>query len=195
MSRQPVFEYHPESIIIPVNLPDGNKKNISIESGYAFGTGGHFTTRLCLTMIEDLFSHAAVKTVLDVGCGSAILAIATIALGARSAVAIDIQPTVIGEARKNVDVNGYSSKIQVINTDIVSINESYDLVIANILTEQILNIKSSLVSRLNDNSRLILSGIRLNEKDSIIDSFTKLNINYNKILTEDDWCSILFSNI
>ncbi len=107
MSRQPVFEYHAKSIKIPLELPNGQNQIIQIESGYAFGTGNHFTTKLCLEMIQTLYIERSFGNVLDVGCGSGILSICAIALGS-SAIAIDIEPSVIGETKKNVEKNGFS---------------------------------------------------------------------------------------
>ncbi len=195
MSRQPVYEYHADRIEIPLEYPKVDKTSIIIESGYAFGTGEHYTTKLCLQMIQNIFSDRVISNVLDVGCGSAILSIASVALGAGGAMSIDIEPSVIGEARKNIETNDYSSKIQVQNCDIDHIKGSYDLVIANILTEQILKISKKLADRMNVNGQLILSGIRLKEKDIIIDKFTELNTVFKKSLTDGDWCSLLFSKI
>lgn len=192
MSRQPVFEYHAKSIKIPLELPNAQNQIIQIESGYAFGAGNHFTTKLCLEMIQTLYIERSFINVLDVGCGSGILAICAIALGSSSAIAIDIELAVIGETKKNVYKNGFSSQIKVQNTSIDNINDSYDLVIANILTEKIVNIGKQLVSRLNKNALLILSGIRIDEKQIIIDEFSQLRTHFKKILTEHDWCSLLF---
>lgn len=100
MSRQPILEYHAESIEFPLELPSGKNQTIQIESGYAFGTGSHYTTKLCLEMIQTLYIEKSFKNVLDVGCGSGILAICAIALGSSSAIAIDIELSVIGEAKK-----------------------------------------------------------------------------------------------
>ena len=192
MSRQPVFEYYAKSIKIPLELPNGQNQIIQIESGYAFGTGNHFTTKLCLEMIQTLYIERSFKNVLDVGCGSGILAICAIALGSSSAIAIDIEPSVIVEAKINVEKNGFSSQIQIFNTEIDNIKDTYDLVIANILTDEILFIKQQLISRLNINACLILSGIRSKEKQIIIDEFSELGPHFKKILTEHDWCSLLF---
>lgn len=192
MSRQPVFEYHAKSIEIPLEIPNAQNQIIQIESVYAFGAGNHFTTKLCLEMIQTLYIERSFINVLDVGCGSGILAICTIALGSSSAIAIDIEPSVIGEAKKNVGKNGFSSQIQIFNTQIDNIKDTYDLVIANILTDEILSIKQQLISRLNNNACLILSGIRSKEKQTIIDEFSQLRTHFKKILTEHDWCSLLF---
>jgi len=192
MSRQPVFEYYAKSIKIPLELPNGQNQIIQIESGYAFGTGNHFTTKLCLEMIQTLYIERSFKNVLDVGCGSGILAICAIALGSSSAIAIDIEPSVIVEAKINVEKNGFSSQIQIFNTEIDNIKDNYDLVIANILTDEILFIKQQLISRLNNNAYLILSGIKSKEKQIIIDEFSELGPHFKKILTEHDWCSLLF---
>lgn len=192
MSRQPVFEYHAKSIKIPLELPNGQNQIIQIESGYAFGTGSHYTTKLCLKMIESIFKNSNFNNVLDVGCGSGILAISAVALGANLATAIDIELSVIGETKKNVEKNGFSSLIEIFNTQIDNIKDTYDLVIANILTDEILSIKQQLISRLNKNACLILSGIRSKEKQIIIDEFSQLGTHFKKILTEHGWCSLLF---
>ena len=174
MSRQPVFEYYAKSIKIPLELPNGQNQIIQIESGYAVATGNHFTTKLCLEMIQTLYIERSFKNVLDVGCGSGILAICAIALGSSSAIAIDIEPSVIVEANITVETNGFSSQIQIFNTENDNIKDNYDLVIANILTDEILFIKQQLISRLNINACLILSGIRSKEKQIIIDEFSEL---------------------
>ncbi len=192
MSRQPVFEYHAKSIEIPLELPNAQNQIIQIESGYAFGAGNHFTTKLCLEMIQTLYIERSFINVLDVGCGTGILAICAIALGSSSAIAIDIGPSVIEETKRNVEKNGFSSQIEIFNTQIDNIKDTYDLVIANILTDEILSIKQQLISRLNNNACLILSGIRSKEKQTIIDEFSQHRTHFKKILTEHDWCSLLF---
>ena len=91
-----------------------------------------------------------------------------------------------------MDKNGFSSQIEVKNTSIDNIKDYYDLIIANILTDQIIIISDKLVPRLNKNELLILSGIRNKEKRIIIDKFFKLGAIYKLVLTEDGWCSLLF---
>lgn len=113
MSRQPVFEYHAKSIEIPLELPNAQNQIIQIESGYTFGAGNHFTTKLCLEMIQTLYIERSFINVLDVGCGTGILAICAIALGSSSAIAIDIGPSVIEETKRNVEKNGFSSQIEI----------------------------------------------------------------------------------
>lgn len=83
-------------------------------------------------------------------------------------------------------------KLKSLNTQIDNIKDTYDLVIANILTDEILSIKQQLISRLNNNACLILSGIRSKEKQTIIDEFSQHRTHFKKILTEHDWCSLLF---
>jgi ribosomal protein L11 methyltransferase len=92
MSIQPVFEYHTEASCVTIELPDSNIKNIFIEPGYAFGTGNHTTTKLCLRLIKKLSRDMKFKSVLDIGCGSGILTIASALLFADRVIAIDIVP-------------------------------------------------------------------------------------------------------
>lgn len=195
MPIQPVFEYHSDNVTVPVNLPDGTTRVIEISSGYAFGTGSHFTTRLCIQMLEHIFSRNMYQSVIDVGCGSGILAICSAFMGAEQIKAIDIEKRVIAEAVINAKKNDVSEKIDIIHSGIESIEGNFDLITANILTEHLIDISSDLISRLNSNGNLVLSGIRLAEADIVIDEFSKRGSEFIRKLTDDDWCCLLLKKI
>jgi len=78
MSRQPVSKYHANKALVNINLLNGKNKNIVKNPGCAFATGNHFTNRLCIRFLENIFRHYQINNILDVGSGSGILAIYTI---------------------------------------------------------------------------------------------------------------------
>ena len=97
------------------DVPDENAVNVMLDPGLAFGTGTHPTTALCLEWLDGL--DLKDKTVIDFGCGSGILAIAALKLGAKSAVGIDIDPQAILASRNNAEQNGVADRLQLFLSD------------------------------------------------------------------------------
>ena len=134
--------------------PDAGAINLSIDPGLAFGTGTHPTTRLCLEWLDRNLQAGA--TVLDYGCGSGILAIAAMKLGAGAAIGIDIDPAAVLAARNNAMQNQVAVRVE--GADHV-VNERYDVVVANILANP-LKLLSPLLSRATcAGGNVVLSGI------------------------------------
>jgi len=110
MKNEPVFEYHTEEAFINIQLPDNSIKKIKINSGWSFGTGEHETTRLCLKALEQLFKTENIQNVLDIGCGSGVLSIASAVLGASSVNGHDLEFSIVEEARINSRNNNVLDK-------------------------------------------------------------------------------------
>ena len=145
---------------------------IEIDPGMAFGTGTHPTTQMCLQFLEELilsFPHA--PSVLDVGTGSGILAIAAEKLGAKKILAVDIDPIAIDYARKNAAANCPNGRIdfQVGSPD--GLRRRFDMVIANLLPQELLKIASSLAERISSRGFLVVSGILRGQKREIVSAF------------------------
>ena len=136
-----------------------NEVSITINPSMAFGTGHHETTKVCISYIEKMTEERKINSVLDVGCGSAILSIAAVKLGVSEVIAFDTDPVAIREANENKARNAISGQIKTYCGPIQCINGTFDIVVANISVEAILMMKSELKSRLKSNGRLILSGI------------------------------------
>ncbi len=100
--------------LVTLKLPNGEEKIIEIHPGMSFGTGNHVTTRSCIKLLENIFKERRVEKILDIGCGSGILGICSVALGANMILAIDIDAGVVDEAKINVEKNGFSTRIQVL---------------------------------------------------------------------------------
>lgn len=192
MSRIPVFEYHTKVSTIKLELQNGEVKLIEINPGWAFGTGSHITTKLCIKALEEIFKERKLEKVLDVGCGSGVLAICAAALGASTALAIDIDATSVGEARINVNKNGFSSNIEVLCGSLENTNHSFDLVMANILIDSILLISDELKSKLKSDGLLLVSGIRDTRKDEVIQRFRELGLSLDKELCNEGWVALSF---
>jgi ribosomal protein L11 methyltransferase len=128
--------------------------NLVLDPGLAFGTGSHPSTRLCLQWLER--SIAGGETVLDYGCGSGILAIAALKLGARRAVGVDIDPDAVATARANAQRNGVAGEFL---EGRAPLTFTADVVIANILANPLKVLAPMLASRCRQGGQIALSGI------------------------------------
>jgi ribosomal protein L11 methyltransferase len=151
---------------------------LTLDPGMAFGTGTHETTRLVLSALEQ---HVrAGMAVLDVGCGSGILAIAAVLLGAGRALAIDVDPDAVRVATENCAINGVAESCRVERTSDDSSVESlahgqrYPLVLANIETRVLVPAASALIACVEPGGVLILSGILGPERDRVLAAYATL---------------------
>jgi ribosomal protein L11 methyltransferase len=146
--------------------PDPHALNIVLDPGLAFGTGTHPTTRLCLRWLDALIAGG--ESVIDFGCGSGILAIAALKLGAASASGIDIDPQAVTSARRN------AAQSQVCAT-FVSAAEQLEgpaqIVVANILAKPLIVLAPLLADLTSKGGRLALSGILLEQADEVRDIY------------------------
>ncbi len=131
---------------------------LNIDPGLAFGTGNHETTRLCLEMIEKYLKDNA--KVLDVGCGSGILAIASLLLGAESAVGVDIDEVAVRTAVENAELNSVSDRFTAICGDLTrKVSGKYDLIVANIVADAIISLSAGVKEFMKPDTVYIMSGI------------------------------------
>lgn len=137
---------------------------VRLDPGLAFGTGTHPTTAMCLDWLDGLDLDG--RRVLDYGCGSGILAIAALKLGARSAVAMDIDPQAVTATECNARHNGVDGKLSVCSSD-AGISGRFDVVVANILAGPLVELAESVITRLSSGGDLALSGILSGQVDRI----------------------------
>lgn len=166
--------------------PDG-RKVLNIEPGLAFGTGTHETTRLCLETLEKHISEG--KTVLDIGCGSGILSIAALLLGAEKAIGVDIDALAVKTARENGEVNNLREPeytvLQGNLTDKVS--GKFDIVVANIVADVIIMFCKDVASFMKDDGLFITSGIIDTREQDVIDAFNKYGFEIKARHTKNGW--------
>lgn len=137
---------------------------VRLDPGLAFGTGTHATTELCLEWLDGLALEG--RTLLDYGCGSGILAIAGLKLGACRAGALDIDPQARVATRQNALRNGVSQNLSVWGED-EAVEGRYDVVVANILAGPLVDLVQSVITRLSSGGDLALSGILALQVDKI----------------------------
>ena len=143
------------------------EKVLELEPGRAFGTGLHETTRLVARAIRAHASEVQGKLVIDVGCGSGILALAALALGAAKAVAIDNDPEAIDVTRENAARNALSDRCEASTTDIAALDLQAPLVLANIEARILIPMAADLQRRVAPGGLLLLSGILVPQKDDV----------------------------
>lgn len=183
-----------EITIIP-NLKDdnNNEDGLYIAKQYAFGTGTHETTFLALEMINEYSKNNNIssKTIADIGCGSGILSLFCYKLGARNIASVDIDNDAVNCTLDNAKYNNIKlNNVFLGSADSLS-NFQYDLVIANIETDILIEILPDLKKILKENGHLILSGI-LAEKESFMNEAIKQNnLTILNRKQKNDWISLL----
>lgn len=165
---------------------DTNKVVLKIDPGAAFGTGTHATTALCLELLQKYID--AGSTVLDIGCGSGILSIAAVLLGADSADGVDIDATAVKVAKENARLNKVDEKTNFIVGDLAEkISGKYDVVCANIVADIIIRLTDNVTDYMKQNSVFIISGIIDVRADDVIASFTKAGFTAVDTCRRDNW--------
>lgn len=131
---------------------------LTIDPGAAFGTGTHDTTRLCLAALDGMVSGG--ESLLDIGCGSGILAVAGVLLGCDSAVGVDIDPIAVGVAAQTADINGAADRTRFICGDLTDkVSGTYDIICANIVADVIIRLSATIERFMHSGTRVICSGI------------------------------------
>ncbi|HEU0234172.1 MAG TPA: 50S ribosomal protein L11 methyltransferase [Gallionella sp.] len=161
---------------------DPHAINIVLDPGLAFGTGSHPTTRLCLRWLDDNLKGG--ESVLDYGCGSGILAIAALKLGAARAVGVDVDSQAVTASRDNAIAN-HVGNVQFCQSDNAP-QGSYDLVVANILTNPLRMLAPLLANATRQGGQIVLSGI-LEEQTQDVMTIYRQWFDLNAPIFEDGW--------
>jgi ribosomal protein L11 methyltransferase len=141
---------------------------VRLDPGLAFGSGTHPTTALCLAWLDGLDLNG--KTVLDVGCGSGILALAALKLGAASAVGVDNDPQALAASIDNAERNGVGTKLAVYSPDDEPV-ATYPVVVANILASALDHLADLLAARTETGGVIALSGILHGQETALLERF------------------------
>ncbi|WP_028329902.1 50S ribosomal protein L11 methyltransferase [Brachyspira alvinipulli] len=174
-----------------------NDSTLYIAKQYAFGTGTHETTSLALEMINEYSENndIASKSIADIGCGSGILSLFAYKLGARNITSIDIDNDAVNCTLDNASYNNIKLDNVILgNTkDLINMNFKFDLVIANIETDVLVEILSELKQLLKPNSTLILSGILLEKESSMNNAIRENNLHIILRKRKNDWVSLMLN--
>ncbi len=163
--------------------PEPSAVNLRLDPGLAFGTGTHQTTSLCLRWLDAFCQH---HHVLDYGCGSGVLAIAALLLGAELADCVDIDEQALLATRENAKANHVEHKLNTCKPNQLA-NRRYDLVIANILSGPLTELAPILAEHTSMGGDIVLSGILNYQADQVRDAYTRQNFDMHTIETDSDW--------
>jgi len=166
---------------------------LTLDPGQAFGTGTHATTSLCLDVLAEHFaSDQPPRSLLDVGTGSGILAMAGAALGAEQVIACDIDSAACQVARDNVAQNDLAQQVSITDAPLEDISGRYDLVLANILAAENIRLADALVAHLAAGGWLVLSGILVDQEPQVLDAFASFPLTLLSTNHKDEWSCIVY---
>ncbi len=162
---------------------------VLIDPGMAFGTGNHETTAMCIRLLNGI--DLGGKTVCDLGCGSGILGITAVKMGALSCVMSDIDSQAVEAAHSNVELNNVGDKVEVICGDLAEGGRKYDVVIANITADVLIRLSSMVGDLLNDGGVIILSGIINARAESVLDAYGQFKL--KERIRDGEWQAFAFT--
>lgn len=164
--------------IVPqwLEAPDPNAKNLILDPGLAFGTGYHATTRLCLDWLTE--QDLTDKVVIDYGCGSGVLGVGALLLGAKQVLAVDIDPQAILATRQNAKLNGVEDKLLVfLPEEFQNYQTTHgvlaDTITANILAKPLIAFAPYFATLLKEKGTIVLAGLIENQVNDVINAYTK----------------------
>jgi ribosomal protein L11 methyltransferase len=167
----------------PPSAPDSVV--VWLDPGLAFGTGTHPTTAQCLEVLDSL--QLSKRSVIDYGCGSGILAIAALKLGAIHAVGVDLDPQARLATRENASRNGVAARLEI--QDVDAPLAPADCVLANILAGPLIELAPVLTAACKPRGDLVLSGILSTQEAAVKDAYAS-RFDFVRSLQRDDWCCI-----
>lgn len=185
-------------LIVPEweEVPETDRVKFVINPGHSFGTGSHESTRMCIEEIEKNLKEGA--SVLDLGCGSGILSVIALLLGAKEATAVDIDPMAVETAYSNLALNNLPKEIyQGFAGDITTDKDlceklsqnKCDIVLANIVADVIINLSGYVKDFLKEDGVFICSGIIIERKDEVKDALKKAGLVIKEERTMGEWAA------
>lgn len=165
---------------------------LALDPGMAFGTGLHPTTRLCLAAIERLADEGRLggARVLDVGCGSGILAIAAVKLGAATATGLDTDPIAVEATEANAGRNRVARRIRARHGSLPSGEAPFDVVLANLIAGLLVPLAAPLQDELRPGGRLLASGIFVDREQEVLEAFEAAGLRLVHRTIEGDWVAL-----
>jgi ribosomal protein L11 methyltransferase len=167
-----------------ITPPDSGTVNVTLDPGLAFGTGTHPTTALCLHWLDgrDLEN----KTIVDYGCGSGVLAVAALKLGAQLAFGTDRDPQALTASRWNAEQNRVTDRLQLYSPETLPADLRADIVLANILSDILIELKPTLTALARPRGQLVLSGILSHQADSVMKAYGD-SFDFTEAVLQEDW--------
>jgi ribosomal protein L11 methyltransferase len=171
-----------------------DRHEILLDSNLAFGTGRHPTTELCLKALHDLSCGPwglSGRSVLDFGCGTALLAIAAAKLGAGRCQAVEIDLEAAATAKRNVVLNGLSERVMISHGSWEAVEGKVDLLLANLVPSVLLRTGSEIPPHLIEQGRAVVSGFGRNQSQEMEDFFSRLGLKTMERLEREGWSALI----
>jgi len=149
--------------------PGASDVVVTVDPGRAFGTGTHESTRLVMKELDQRVKGGEI--VLDVGCGTGILAICALKLGAKSALCVDVDPDAVAVTNENAELNGVRERVEASTTAIEDVAGVYPLVLANIQATVLIPLAEPLAARVQPGGLLVLSGILIGQEADVLAAY------------------------
>lgn len=165
-----------------------------INPGMAFGTGQHATTRGCIELLECATGEASVRSAIDLGTGSGILAIALVRMGVPSVVAIDNDPDARASTTENLDLNGVGEQVTVLD-DIDRAHGSFDVIVANLFADLLVEFVPKLDRLAAVDGRILCSGMLESDLERVASAFANAGWRIYDSRSESPWVSIALSKV
>lgn len=194
--------YIDDILVIPsweeVKDEDKDRMIVHIDPGTAFGTGAHETTQLCIRAVKKYVT--ADSEILDVGCGSGILGMIALMLGAKHSVGTDLDPCAITATHENMEVNGITKdRYEVMIGNIIDDKEvqdkvgyeKYDIVLANILAEVLVPLTTVLVKQMKKGAIYITSGIIDDKEETVVNAVKAAGLEVLEVNYQGEWVSVV----
>lgn len=164
---------------------------VKLDNNMAFGTGEHETTSMCLKLLQQYLTPQSVC--IDVGCGSGILGISAVKLGAKFAYLTDIDEIAVKSAKHNCKINGVEDKVTVSRSDLLeNADIKGDIMLANITAEILCRLAPSIPKNLKEGGVLILSGIIESRLEKVLQAFTAQGLTPDKQIKDGEWFALSF---
>lgn len=169
---------------------------INIDPGNAFGTGEHHTTKGCLRALSQLSKTHTFSNIIDMGCGSAILAIAAAHLFKKAKIlATDIDPDAIKVTKENTKKNNVNNikaaEADGIHSPFITKKAPFDLIICNILSNVLIQISNDINKVSTKDTVIVLSGLTIRQLDDVTKSYSQHGFQTLDVIHEDEWCTII----
>jgi ribosomal protein L11 methyltransferase len=175
------------TILAPWNKTKREGPRIFIEPGMAFGTGRHESTRIMIKLMKNVDMKG--KKVLDIGCGSAILSLYAVLLGAKKVLAVDNDEDTVLSARKNIELNN-TSAMEIVCSDLQQVKGAYDIVLANIDIRTFRATSTHILTLLRKGGCLVVSGILGRDRKELLSIFSSLSC--LRVEQKNSWRGFVF---
>jgi ribosomal protein L11 methyltransferase len=191
-----VWILHPRAIrigrlrIVPASA-EAEPGALRLVDSAAFGTGLHPTTALCLEALDEAVQISLPDAVLDVGTGSGVLALATLLMGVRTALGIDIDDEALRVAAQNARINTLEKRFQLARGGPETLAGEWPFVVANVLAAPLIEMAPALVRRVGHHGQLVLSGIPASVEQDVVEAYRRLGMRRVRVTSRAGWVAIV----